>query len=103
MLMGVEFGSLNVIGPHKLIGTGSIRRCDFIQVGMALLEEVCHCGGGLKCRNRLDQQGRRDSGTLLQVVYSGTLKQFSSPRGKPAHSLYGLGIANPSTPLGDSR
>ena len=39
-------GSLNVISSHKLIGS-SIRRCGFVGVGMALLEEVCHAGGGL--------------------------------------------------------
>lgn len=32
-------GSLNVSDPHKLIGSG-------ILGGVALLEEVCHCGGG---------------------------------------------------------
>ena len=31
----------------KLIGSGTIRRCDFVVVGMTLLEEVCHCGGGI--------------------------------------------------------
>ena len=38
-------GSLNVIDPHKLIGSGIIRRCDLIGVGVALLEEMRHCGG----------------------------------------------------------
>ena len=42
-----ECGSLNVTGPHILIGSGTIRRCGFVDVGMALLEEVCHCRGGL--------------------------------------------------------
>jgi hypothetical protein len=27
--------------------TASIRRCSFVGVGMALLEGVYHCGGGL--------------------------------------------------------
>ena len=40
-------GSLNVIGSHKLIGSGTISRCGFVGVSVALLEEVCHCGGGL--------------------------------------------------------
>ena len=44
---GVECGSLNVIGPHNLIGSGIIRKCGFVGVGIALLEEVCQCGGGL--------------------------------------------------------
>ena len=29
------------------IGSGTIRKCGLIGVGMALLEEVCHCRGGL--------------------------------------------------------
>ena len=34
-------GGLSIIGPHNLIG-----RCGFVGMGMALLEEVRHCGGG---------------------------------------------------------
>ena len=33
---------LNVLGP----GNATIRRCGHVGVGMALLEEMCHCGGG---------------------------------------------------------
>jgi hypothetical protein len=29
-------------GPHRLIGSGTIRRCGFFGVDVALLEEVCH-------------------------------------------------------------
>ena len=43
----MEAGSLNVTGPHKLIGSGTISRCGFAGVGVTLLEQVCHCGGGL--------------------------------------------------------
>jgi hypothetical protein len=32
-----------MLGP----GTGTIRRCDIVGVGVALLEEVCHCRDGL--------------------------------------------------------
>ena len=39
-------GSLNVIGPHKIIGSGPTRRYDLFEIGMAFLEEVCHSGGG---------------------------------------------------------
>ena len=39
-------GSWNAIGPPNLTGSGTIRRCGFVGVGVALLEEVCHCGGG---------------------------------------------------------
>jgi hypothetical protein len=28
-------------------GSGTIRKCGLVGVGMALLEEVCHFGGGL--------------------------------------------------------
>jgi hypothetical protein len=27
--------------------SGTIRRCSSVEVGVALLEEVCHCGHGL--------------------------------------------------------
>lgn len=26
---------------------GTIRKCGLVRVGVALLDEVCHCGGGL--------------------------------------------------------
>ena len=39
---GVECGSLNMLGP----GSGTIRRCHLLGVGVAFLEEVCHCWGG---------------------------------------------------------
>jgi hypothetical protein len=29
------------------IGSGTIRRCGLVAVGVVLLEEVCHCGGEL--------------------------------------------------------
>jgi hypothetical protein len=29
-------------------GSGTVRRCGFVRVGMILLEEVCHCGGGFE-------------------------------------------------------
>ena len=39
--------------PHGLIslnawptGSSAVRRCGFIGGGVALLEEVCHCGDG---------------------------------------------------------
>jgi hypothetical protein len=33
--------SLNMLGP----GSVAIWRCDLVGMGVALLEEVCHCGG----------------------------------------------------------
>jgi hypothetical protein len=39
----VEYGDLNVLGSRS----STIRRCGFVEVGVALLETVCHCGGGL--------------------------------------------------------
>ena len=38
-------GSLNVIGPHKLIESSNMRRHDLVGVAMALLEGASHCGG----------------------------------------------------------
>ena len=43
----VECGSLNENGTHGLLGNGTVRRCGLIGVGVALLEELCHCGHGL--------------------------------------------------------
>ena len=40
-------GGLNVTDPHNLTASGTTRRSGFVAVGMALLEEVCHCGDGL--------------------------------------------------------
>ena len=40
---GVKCGSLNMLGP----GIGTTRKCGSVGVGVALLEEVCHCWGGL--------------------------------------------------------
>lgn len=42
-----KYGSLNVLDPHNLIESSTIRRCGFVGVVMALLAEVCHCGAGL--------------------------------------------------------
>jgi hypothetical protein len=36
-------GGLNMLGA----GSGTIRRCGLVAIGVALLEEVCHCGSGL--------------------------------------------------------
>ena len=36
-------GGLNMLDP----GIGTIRRCNVTGVGVALLEEECHCGCGL--------------------------------------------------------
>ena len=38
--------SLNKVRHHNL-GSGTIRRCGFVGLGMTLLEEVYHCGGGI--------------------------------------------------------
>ena len=39
--------NLNVNYPYMPTGSGTIRRCGFVEVGVALLEEACHCGGEL--------------------------------------------------------
>ena len=44
---GLDCGSLNVIGPREFTGSGIAMRCGFIEACVALLEEVCHCRGGL--------------------------------------------------------
>jgi hypothetical protein len=43
------------VWPHRfmclnvwLLGSGTIRRCGLVGVGVALLEEVCHCRGGFE-------------------------------------------------------
>ena len=36
-------GGMNMIGP----GSGTIMSCGLVGVGVALLEEMCHCGVGL--------------------------------------------------------
>ena len=44
-------GSRNIVGPHNLIGNGNIRRCGFVGVGMALLEEVSFVQDTSQCLN----------------------------------------------------
>ena len=50
-LVPLQCGGLNKFGPHvfKCLanGNGTIRRCGLFEIGVALLEEVCHCGSGL--------------------------------------------------------
>ena len=48
-------GSLNRYGPlglmclnDRLTASGTIRSCGLVGVGVILVEEVCHCGGGLQ-------------------------------------------------------
>lgn len=37
-----NFGNLDVIGHHKLIGAG---KYGLVEEGIAMLEEACHCEG----------------------------------------------------------
>jgi len=39
-------GSLDKNGPHRATGTGTLKRCDLVGVGVALFEELCHWGVG---------------------------------------------------------
>lgn len=39
------YDSLNENSPHRLTGSGTIRRCKFVGASVALLEESCHWGG----------------------------------------------------------
>ena len=41
-VQGVECHSLDVIDLHNLIWSATIRRFGFVEVGIALLEEVCY-------------------------------------------------------------
>lgn len=41
-------GGLNVIGPQNPIGCKTIRKCSFVRVGMALLEEGVTVGAGIE-------------------------------------------------------
>jgi hypothetical protein len=50
----VPCGGFNGYSPHRLMcldawpmGSGSIKRCGLVGVGVALLGELCHYGGGL--------------------------------------------------------
>lgn len=38
--------SLNVIGIHKFIGSGTVRRFGLFAVAVTLMKELCHCGCG---------------------------------------------------------
>lgn len=46
--MELDCGSLKVIGPHNLIGSGTIRRYGFVGVGMASLEKCASVGVGFE-------------------------------------------------------
>lgn len=37
-------GSVTVISPHELIGSGTIRKYGLVGRGVAFLKEVCHHG-----------------------------------------------------------
>jgi hypothetical protein len=37
-----HYGGLYMLGP----GSDTIKRYDLVGIGVALLEEVCHCGSG---------------------------------------------------------
>lgn len=39
-------GTWSVAGPYKLIENGAIRSCGLAEIGVVLLEEVCHWGQG---------------------------------------------------------
>lgn len=40
-----DCNSLNAVGPHILIGSGTIKRYGFIGMGVALFFQQCHCVG----------------------------------------------------------
>ena len=42
------YGNLNENGSYRPIGRGTIRRGSLVEVGVALLEKVCHWGWTLR-------------------------------------------------------
>ena len=49
----MKCSGLNRNGPHRLLymnvwpkGSGTTRRCGLVEINVALLEEVHHCGDG---------------------------------------------------------
>jgi hypothetical protein len=48
MLKIIVCGGSNKNGFHRLIGSGTIRRCGLVGVGVALLKKVCHWRWALK-------------------------------------------------------
>jgi hypothetical protein len=52
----VACGDLNKNGPHRPIGSGTIRRCGLIEVEVALLEEHVTRGLALKLKQGLVSQ-----------------------------------------------
>ena len=44
----------NEIGTNRPIGNGTVRKCDLIGVGVAMLDGECNCGGRLTVQQMLD-------------------------------------------------
>jgi hypothetical protein len=42
-----SYGGLKENGLHRPTRSGTIRTCGLVGIGVALLEEVCHCGDEL--------------------------------------------------------
>ena len=62
-------------------GSGPIRRYGLVRVGMVLLEEVCHCGGGLWGLIYAQAMPSETDHFLLPVSQDvRTLSSFSSTR-----------------------
>ena len=75
-----------VVGPHMPIGSGTIRRHSFVGVAVALLEEVCHCEGGLYVSNAQDTL---TVDTVHFMIPGDTYGQLSAPFPAPClHACY---------------
>jgi hypothetical protein len=46
---------------------GTIRRCGLVGVGVALLEEVCHCGAGFEVQSSSYTQGDTQSPAAFRL------------------------------------
>ena len=47
-ILNYQCGGLNVIAPHTLIGSSTIRRWSFVRLGMTLLEKCVTVGVGFE-------------------------------------------------------
>ena len=85
-------GGLNRNGPNRLmcltawpIGSGTIRRCGLVGVGVTLLQEVCHCGGGLWGLTYTQAMPSVVHSLLLPAVQDVELSDPSSALCLPSH------------------
>lgn len=44
MIYNIASVEVLMFGPYNLTGSGTVRKCSFVGVAMAFIEEVRHCG-----------------------------------------------------------